>query len=74
MAVIAHPDDADIWCGGTLRTYYEEGHEISIIVVTNGRTGTNEPVSDTWLIQTRQQEQEASAKTYHAQQLLFLGC
>lgn len=73
-AIMAHPDDADLWCGGTLRKYYEAGHEVSIIVVTNGRTGTNEPVSDEWLIRTRQQEQEASSKTYHVQKVLFLGC
>lgn len=72
-AVMAHPDDTDIWCGGTLRKYYEQGHEISIIVVTNGRTGTNEPVSDSWLIEARRQEQLASAKTYDAKRVIFLG-
>lgn len=71
-AVMAHPDDTDIWCGGTLRKYYEQGHEISIIVVTNGRTGTNEPVSDSWLIEARQKEQLSSAKIYDAKRVIFL--
>ncbi len=72
-AIMAHPDDTDLWCGGTLRKYYEQGHEISVVVVTNGRTGTNEAVSDSWLIETRQQEQLSSAKIYGAKEVLFLG-
>ena len=72
-SIMAHPDDTDIWCGGTLRKYYEQGHEISIVVVTNGRTGTNIPISDEVLIKTRQEEQRASARTYGVENIIFLG-
>ena len=30
MAVMAHPDDAEIWCGGTLITHVEKGDDICI--------------------------------------------
>lgn len=72
-AIMAHPDDTDLWCGGTLRKYYEQGHTISIVVLTNGRTGTNEPVPDAQLIARRQREQCTSAKLYGVEDVVFLG-
>jgi len=29
--IVAHPDDAEIWMGGTMLTYWEDKHNISII-------------------------------------------
>ncbi len=36
MAVMAHPDDAEIWCGGTLIIHAEQGDEVRICLLTYG--------------------------------------
>ena len=33
-AVMAHPDDAEIWAGGTIRKHIERGDEALIIYMT----------------------------------------
>lgn len=35
----AHPDDAEICCGGTIAKYRKGGHEVSIIHACNGNKG-----------------------------------
>ncbi len=41
MAIFAHPDDAEIFCGGTLiRLRNEQGYEIHIVTCTAGDCGT----------------------------------
>ncbi|WP_256756863.1 PIG-L deacetylase family protein [Cohnella sp. WQ 127256] len=40
LAICAHPDDAEIWCGGTLAKYAERGDKVTIAVVTNGEVGS----------------------------------
>ena len=66
LAVVAHPDDVEMWCGGTLRKYAEQGHKVSIIIVTNGRTGTHQETDDRELIVRREQEALAASKYYKA--------
>ncbi len=39
LAVGAHPDDVELGCGGTIASLVEEGHEVFILVLTNGREG-----------------------------------
>lgn len=34
MAVMAHPDDAEVWAGGTLAKFAQTGHEAHIVVMT----------------------------------------
>lgn len=34
MTVMAHPDDAEVWAGGTLARFVELGHEAHIVVMT----------------------------------------
>lgn len=34
MTVLAHPDDAEIWCGGTLILHSEMGDEIQICIMS----------------------------------------
>ncbi|MEJ5375768.1 MAG: PIG-L deacetylase family protein [bacterium] len=34
MAVMAHPDDAEVWAGGTLAKFTDMGHQAHIVVMT----------------------------------------
>lgn len=40
LAVVAHPDDAELLCGGTLLKASQAGHRTGILDLTGGETGT----------------------------------
>ncbi|MER3453420.1 MAG: PIG-L family deacetylase, partial [Acidimicrobiia bacterium] len=46
LAVYAHPDDAEISCGGTLARWAAAGTEVHVCVVTLGDKGTTDPGAD----------------------------
>ncbi len=39
LAIGAHPDDIEVGCGGTLLQYAQDGHEIHLLVMTEGHMG-----------------------------------
>ena len=39
LAIGAHPDDIEIGCGGTLTKYADKGHDVSVMVMTEGGQG-----------------------------------
>ena len=43
LAVYAHPDDADVACGGTLARWAREGTSVHLVVCTDGGKGTFDP-------------------------------
>jgi LmbE family N-acetylglucosaminyl deacetylase len=43
LAVYAHPDDADVGCGGTLARWAKDGSAVHLIVCTDGGKGTSDP-------------------------------
>ncbi len=46
LAVYAHPDDADVGCGGTLARWAREGCATHLLVCTDGGRGTADPTVD----------------------------
>ncbi len=62
LAVFAHPDDADIGCGGTLAKFADAGREVHLVILTNGDRGSGDGTVDRAdLAATRRQETLASA-------------
>ena len=43
VAVYAHPDDADVSCGGTLARWAAEGAEVHVVVCAAGDKGSSDP-------------------------------
>ncbi len=43
LAVYAHPDDADVACGGTLALWARRGSAVHLVVCTDGARGTPDP-------------------------------
>lgn len=43
MVIIAHPDDAEFTCAGTVARWIREGTEVVYVVCTDGSRGSNEP-------------------------------
>jgi LmbE family N-acetylglucosaminyl deacetylase len=70
LAVVAHPDDAEILCAGTLARARRDGASIGIAVVCKGDRGQPEvPIPE--LADVRREEMTVAAKLLGAQ--LFLG-
>ena len=62
LAVYAHPDDADVACGGTLARWAKAGSDVHLVVCTDGGKGTfDETVNPADLAARRAQELEASS-------------
>lgn len=63
LAIGAHPDDMEFGCGGTLIKYADKGHNIYLLVLTEGESGGVEG--------KRRNEQERSAKVMGARKLFW---
>lgn len=62
VAVYAHPDDADVGCGGALALWAKRGCGVHLIVLTDGGRGTTDPaVNPRELASRRREELRASA-------------
>jgi LmbE family N-acetylglucosaminyl deacetylase len=73
MVVVAHPDDAEINCGGTVAKWSSEGKEIFYVICTSGDKGT--PYSGVSLFKTgmkREEEQLRAAKLLGVKEVKFL--
>ena len=46
LAIYAHPDDADISCGGTLARWAEAGSSVHVVVCTTGDKGSSDSSTD----------------------------
>jgi LmbE family N-acetylglucosaminyl deacetylase len=62
LAVYAHPDDADVACGGTLARWARAGAAVHLVVCTDGGKGTFDPnVRSKKLVAARAAELEESS-------------
>ena len=73
MVVVAHPDDAEFMCGGTVARWAAEGTEIIYVLGTSGDKGSDNPqVASEQLMETREAEQRQSARILGVKQVEFL--
>ena len=63
LAIGAHPDDIEVGCGGTLAKYARSGHEIYLLVMTEGGMGGEADV--------RKKEQDRSAKLLKPREMIW---
>ncbi len=61
LTLAAHPDDPDIFCGGTLLRYAEAGHEVFIALATSGNIGSTTHASREEIAAVREAEALAGA-------------
>ncbi|NOY42696.1 MAG: LmbE family protein [Planctomycetes bacterium] len=66
LAVVAHPDDAELLCAGTLARAKSDGATIGICVLCQGDKGQPNPPIDN-LVEVRRKEMTAAAKLLGAQ-------
>ena len=74
MVIMAHPDDAEWSCSGTVAKWCAEGWEVVYILCTDGSKGSSDPdmTSDT-LIKIREQEQRDAGNILGLKDIVFLG-
>jgi LmbE family N-acetylglucosaminyl deacetylase len=73
LAVFAHPDDAEFFCGGTLARWAAEGAEIVLVVATSGDKGSSDPeMTHQKLAALREVEQRNAAAVWGAKDVIYL--
>lgn len=72
LCIVPHPDDAEIYAGGTLAKMAREGDRVVIAVTTDGVKGSFELESKE-LISARHDEMIESARLLGAEEPIFLG-
>ncbi|MFN7037010.1 MAG: PIG-L deacetylase family protein [Bellilinea sp.] len=73
MAIVAHPDDIEFSCAGTLARWARLGTRISYVLCTSGDVGIADPaVTRQQAAQIREAEQAAAAQVIGASEVIFL--
>jgi len=74
LVLVAHPDDAEFMCGGTVAAWSANGCEVHYVVCTDGSAGSNEPgASRENVAPIREREQRAAAGVLGVRSVTFLG-
>lgn len=74
MVIVAHPDDPEFFCGGTIALWARQGAEIIYLILTNGNKGSDDPsMTPERLVGLRKKEQQLAAQTLGVKTVIFLG-
>ncbi len=74
MVVMAHPDDNEFACGGTVAHLAKLGWDVHIVVTTSGNKGTKDiAITAQHLAATREEEQRRAAEILGADEPTFFG-
>jgi LmbE family N-acetylglucosaminyl deacetylase len=74
LVVMAHPDDAELTCGGSIARWAREGHQVVLILATDGARGSKEGDTDhEEMARIRRREQEEAARVLGLEQVVGLG-
>src|SRR5260370_32540195 len=74
LVVMAHPDDAEFGCGGTIAKWAAAGKVINYVLCTSGDKGSSDPnVVPFQLARTRRGEQLNAAHALGARDVVFLS-
>lgn len=73
MVVMAHPDDAEFGCAGTVARWADAGSEIIYVLGTSGDKGSDDPnMTPEMLVETREREQREAAAILGVKTVEFL--
>jgi len=74
VVCVAHADDIEFGMAGTVARWVENGAHATYVIITDNRSGSNDPDADIpALIKTREQEQIAAAAEIGVTDVRFLG-
>jgi LmbE family N-acetylglucosaminyl deacetylase len=73
MAIVAHPDDIEFSCAGTVARWVKEGCEVVYVLCTSGDVGIAEPgMTRAKAAEIREAEQRAAAEVAGVKEVIFL--
>jgi LmbE family N-acetylglucosaminyl deacetylase len=73
LVVLAHPDDPEFYCGGTVARWVTEGREVTYCLLTRGDKGDDDVGTDPEVLaQKRMTEQRAAAEVLGVKETIFL--
>lgn len=71
--VVAHPDDAEFGCGGSVARWAKEGKEVTYVILTNGDKGSGDRrTTSERLAKIRKEEQRNAAQALGVTRVQFL--
>lgn len=74
LIIMAHPDDPDFTCSGTVIKMVRHGIEVTYMILTNGDKGNHNPeITRNQLIAMRKIEQRNSAEKSGVKDVMFMG-
>lgn len=74
LVVVAHPDDADFWAGGTMAVWAAAGVAVTYLVLTDGDAGGFDDATPRGQVpRIRREEQLAAAAVLGVEDVRFLG-
>jgi LmbE family N-acetylglucosaminyl deacetylase len=74
LVVVAHPDDAEVGCAGSVAKWVKEGKEITYAIVTTGDKGSGDrTMTPERLARIREEEQRSAARVLGVERVEFLG-
>lgn len=74
MVVVAHPDDAEFGCGGSVAKWVREGKEVTYVILTSGNKGSGDrSMTSEHLAKIREEEQLNAARTLGVERVRLLG-
>lgn len=74
MVIMAHPDDAEFLCSGTIAKWCAEGWDVIYVLATGGDKGTHDPeMHQEKLAAIREAEQRAACKVLGVRECVLLG-
>ena len=74
MVIVAHPDDAEFLCGGTVAKWCDQGWTVYYVLATSGDKGTHDPaLTPQELAAIREQEQREACRVLGVREVVFLG-
>ncbi len=74
MVIMAHPDDAEFLCAGTVAKWCDQGWTVYYVLATSGDKGTHDPaLSVQQLAAIREQEQREACEVLKVRECIFLG-
>lgn len=73
MVIMAHPDDIEFSCAGTIARWVKEGAEVAYVLCTSGDVGIAEPgMTRAKAAEIREAEQRAAAAVVGVKEVIFL--
>lgn len=74
LVIVAHPDDAEFLCGGTVARWCAEGWEVNYVLTTSGDMGSRDTeMTRAKLASIREEEQRNAATVLGVKECVFLG-